>query len=407
MNNYDIIVIGGGISGLNVTYQLLKKNNKLKIALFEKNDYLGGRIYTHKENDFYFEAGAGRFNDNHILLNSLIKELKLETLKTPIKSAISFVPSNKYHEKYNFTNPFDILKPVFSELKKSSRKILQKKSFIESCKDILNKEEIKYIIDSFGYYEQLMFMNSYDALHLFNNGMNTKNQFYTLKGGMSTIIDRLLEKIEKKCYIEKKSEIQHVKINDGHEYEIKVKNILYTCKHCIFAIPKPSLEKFKIFKPIGNKLSSIKIKPLCRIYAQFKEKGLWINDIEKTTTNNENRYIIPINRKIGLSMISYSDGKFARFWNSLSKHSMIKQIRENIFKTFGEKIPVPNYIKKCYWDIGTAYWLPNYDSTILIPEIMKPFDNEHIYICGENYSRSQGWIEGALETSNSIVYLIK
>ena len=134
MNNYDIIVIGGGISGLNVTYQLLKKNNKLKIALFEKNDYLGGRIYTHKENDFYFEAGAGRFNDNHILLNSLIKELKLETLKTPIKSVISFVPSNKYDEKYNFTNPFDILKPVFRELKQVLERYYKKKVLLNHVK---------------------------------------------------------------------------------------------------------------------------------------------------------------------------------------------------------------------------------------------------------------------------------
>ena len=82
---------------------------------------------------------------------------------------------------------------------------------------------------------------------------------------------------------------------------------------------------------------------------------------------------------------------------------MIRELKENIFKTFGIKIPKPRYTKKCYWDIGTAFWLPNYDSTKLIPEIMKPFKNKNIYICGENYSRSQAWIEGALETSNEII----
>jgi len=31
----------------------------------------------------------------------------------------------------------------------------------------------------------------------------------------------------------------------------------------------------------------------------------------------------------------------------------------------------------------------------------------HLYICGESYSSNQGWIEGALETSNAIIKLIK
>ena len=31
----------------------------------------------------------------------------------------------------------------------------------------------------------------------------------------------------------------------------------------------------------------------------------------------------------------------------------------------------------------------------------------HLYICCESYSTNQGWIEGALETSNAVVKLIK
>ena len=67
----DIIIIGGGISGLYSYYQLLLKNPKLKIKLFEKNNYFGGRILTlHKKlnhQNYQFEAGAGRFNSKHTL----------------------------------------------------------------------------------------------------------------------------------------------------------------------------------------------------------------------------------------------------------------------------------------------------------------------------------------------------
>ena len=41
---FDIIIIGGGISGLHTYYKLIQQNKYNKILLLEKNDYFGGRI---------------------------------------------------------------------------------------------------------------------------------------------------------------------------------------------------------------------------------------------------------------------------------------------------------------------------------------------------------------------------
>ena len=74
----DIIIIGGGIAGLYCFYQLQKKfsNKNLKISLFEKNDYFGGRCLTKykKINNkiIQYETGAGRLNENHKLLLSFL-----------------------------------------------------------------------------------------------------------------------------------------------------------------------------------------------------------------------------------------------------------------------------------------------------------------------------------------------
>ena len=46
---YDIIISGGGISGLYCAYKLLLNNPYYKILLIEKNNYLGGRIKTFKK----------------------------------------------------------------------------------------------------------------------------------------------------------------------------------------------------------------------------------------------------------------------------------------------------------------------------------------------------------------------
>ena len=76
----EIIVIGGGISGL---YSAKKLTNKgYKVSLYEKNNRLGGNIRTQYEEEAKLEQGAGRFNINHTRLLELLKEynLNIETL---------------------------------------------------------------------------------------------------------------------------------------------------------------------------------------------------------------------------------------------------------------------------------------------------------------------------------------
>lgn len=77
----DIVIIGGGIAGLYAYYHLLNENKNMKIQLFEKENYFGGRIKTvvKKINGkkYQYEAGAGRLNKNHHLFLHLIKELNL------------------------------------------------------------------------------------------------------------------------------------------------------------------------------------------------------------------------------------------------------------------------------------------------------------------------------------------
>ena len=66
---YDIVIIGGGIAGLNTYFQLLQKHKQEKILLLERNNYFGGRILQMQENinntEYSFPAGAARFNKNH------------------------------------------------------------------------------------------------------------------------------------------------------------------------------------------------------------------------------------------------------------------------------------------------------------------------------------------------------
>ena len=70
-------------------------------------------------------------------------------------------------------------------------------TFIEYAKKIVEKEKIQLILDSFGYSSELTIMNAYDAINLIKNNLNPKNQFYVLRGGLSQMIDKLHQILNK------------------------------------------------------------------------------------------------------------------------------------------------------------------------------------------------------------------
>ena len=108
-------------------------------------------------------------------------------------------------------------------------------------------------------------------------------------------------------------------------------------------------------------------------------------------------------------MISYSDSKFANYWNKLyltNKKLFIDNLKNNIYKTYGKKIENPLYTKPSYWECAIGFWKKNKDSNIISNKIIHPINDINLFICGENYSETQGWIEGALETSYKVIHEI-
>lgn len=424
-NIYDIIILGGGIAGIYITYKLLQKNPNLSILLLEATSRFGGRVYTGK---YGLEAGAGRFSSKHIHLLQLIKELGLNKQIKKSSASAEYFPvkkpeNNKLPSIFSSVLEWYTGKPVnqLQELvatvvlaSKLERKVyLQSVSFINYAKTILTEEEINYIIDSFGYYSELVIMNAHDTIQLIQN-LDPTNHFYTLEGGLSQIIDKMIHRIHniKKENILKTNQkvinIKREKKNKNQIYSLETESgkIFYTEK-IIAALPKQVLEKIRIFHPLKPDLKKIHCAPLCRIYSKFKN-GKWFQDLPKFTTNNNLRMVIPINSSKGTIMISYTDNKFAEYWNELFKKKGIEKVNEKIAENIKEStnidIPKPMDTMVYYWSCGVGYWGIGADSEEISQKMIKPFEEDEIYICGEHYSeRNQQWMEGALETSISVL----
>ena len=163
-----------------------------------------------------------------------------------------------------------------------------------------------------------------------------------------------------------------------------------------------------ILKPIHCILDrSVTCKSLCRTYAIFKDCDFIKNLKKKIVTNNHLRYIIPIDPANGLIMISYTDEIYTKYWNSIknNQEKLKEKIVALIKETFNVKIEKPVKVFVCNWDCGVAYWNKNIKSEEVADFILNPIEN--IYICGENYSLNQSWVEGSLETANSVIKLLE
>lgn len=67
------------------------------------------------------------------------------------------------------------------------------------------------------------------------------------------------------------------------------------------------------------------------------------------------------------------------------------------------KIPDPIKIYSKYYEHATHLWKPTMDSKIISEKIIKPIENENLYIIGESYSLIQQWGEGALQTVDDFI----
>ncbi len=436
-NIQDLIIIGGGISGLYTLYKIVKnKINCKSITLYEKNDYFGGRIYSFfvKKNNhnFKFEAGAARFcKEKHIFFYKLINDLKLNKYLTLGSAQIQFIPyTNNYLKKSELLkkSPYDFINKVIKKSNAYSYNTLIKYTFIQFVKKykLLKKDEIKYLNDSFGYSGEINSMNAFNAIHMFKSDLNKKYHYYSLKCGLSELVNHMIKYIKKhgKNYnIQILNQMEVKNIITTHEKDdstytciindIKKKIYEVNCKKVVCALQKSTLLKYNIFKPIYKELNSVEAKALCRIYMIFKvgPKGVWFKDYGKITTNNENRYMIPLDKKHGSIMISYTDSNYATYLNNYYQKYGIKKLESFILSHWEQvlkiKIPKPLYTKVCYWNEGIAMWKAGIDSKMVSKKMLKPFSKEELYIVGENYSLNQAWIEGGLQTVEKIIKKLK
>jgi len=407
-NEYDIIIVGGGISGLFMAYKLA--DTDLSILLIESNTECGGRIKTIKKDTCILEAGAARFHSSHTKLLSLITELGLKKKIIPLPEGMDHILRSKhkdfpYYSKHNL-DLTNLLNESLVKKKQFKKEELMNITYFQYLVNIFDFETASFIKDSFGYDSEFNHLNAFTAIQMFEHDFLSDDDYYILYGGLSQIINMLDSNLKSRSNV--------TILKNKHVTDIKGDTVLtndekeYTYKHLICSIPKSALQLLPYFKQTPL-LDSVKEIPLLRIYATYPIKDLWFKNIKRTTTDNYIRQIIPIDYEKGLIMISYTDDLYANMWSQTSGNGetfLIEALHNEIEQLFSIRPPKPLFISQHYWKGGVHLWKPNYNVVDIYSKILQPDKEKNIFICGEAYSHKQGWIEGALSSCYDVLHTL-
>jgi len=424
------VIIGAGISGLYCAYMLSTKYNINDIIILEKSNVIGGRIQTkYLKTGEILEMGASKVLSNYKSLLNLIdllgikKNLIINTNKPERLHYDIDTIFNNDKINYEIKSKQDMYESDFYNIiEELFIKILDKKFYkiaknftlyglIEKIYGINKADEMR---DQFGYVNDFIKQNAIDGIIMFKTAFAKDNYFYSMKNGLSEIIFKLAEYLKNNnINIRLNHKCEDIIKNYDNTFKIIINNngnfTNITADNVILAIPNFNLIEISYLQKIKYLLDSVINKSLIRVYLRFPliNNKVWFDEINGAiTTSTILKQIIPINKKTGILMI-YCDGDGADNLNYLTKsddnqlkNEIILNLRR-LFKNVSE--PIEIYYK--YWFAATTLWKPSYESIILSEKIIKPIENENLFIVGESFSLTQQWSSGALDSVDKFLKL--
>lgn len=265
MEKCDTVIIGGGIAGLTASYKIKSG----KFVLLEKEDKLGGKLKTVREQKFIADVGAQFFLDGFHSTFKLIKELKMQNHLNKLNSPqIAFYSDNKIHPVKN--SFLSLLKTSFISFKtklnlvRMIRKIndIEKNTSFNFYNRFLGTEHDNisisdWIIENFEedlleYFVQPILTSltlSHPEKLSATYGLTLLNYLFRnvfiFENGMDFLATSLEQKISKRIKINTMADVKKIEIKNDTIYDVIFvkdgKKQYIKSKNVISAVPLPIL----------------------------------------------------------------------------------------------------------------------------------------------------------------------
>jgi len=403
---YDYIIVGAGIAGLYTGLKLLKAHPSKKILILEKYHYNGGRIVTYRKDGHQWEIGAGRISMRHGRVLKLMDQYGLNLYPIEGNDTL-YLDSPSYPGEFD-----DLLKPYLEPLTALPLSALYQNTLGSLLKQIHGPQKAQDFLLMFPYWAEMKTLRADIALESFTVEFSKKAHYCTVKEGYQAIPEAIA-----KDFVKRGGSIQYdTTVTDLQESGTGVRVLVakgepLIADRVILALHKEALDHIPFARRHMPALKHLAMEPLVRMYAVFPLKNgkSWFAEKSKMVTADPVRYIIPVGKDT--IMISYTEGPYARHWIDLQKKKGDKVVEQEVMKHIRSlfpdlDIPAPLLFKIHPWTSGCTYWLPgSYDVRKMSDEAHQLSDR--VFACGESISLRQAWVEGALESAETLLQLLK
>ena len=317
----NILIVGGGITGLSAAYYLKKeitKNNlPFNIKLVEASDHLGGKIKTVKRDGFTIERGPDSFLSRKQPAVDLITSLGLENQLVRngtgqayilVKNKLHKMPSGSFMGIPTQVKPF-----LFSKLFSTKGKMRAGLDFVKKKSDPLEDQSLGFFFrDRFGNelvenliepllagiysgdIDEMSLMATFPNFYYLEQkhgslikGLNAtmpkplskKEQkkrpgmFYSLKGGFESLVDELVTYLDEdelimNCavdHIQKKESVYNVLLSNG---------TVYKADAVIMATPHDTLPKIFSQYEFFNHFKTMPQTSVANVALAFDKKAI-------------------------------------------------------------------------------------------------------------------------------------
>lgn len=401
MNEFDVVIVGAGISGLYSAYKIQKLCPATSILILEKEACLGGRMDTYRfyNTEVNVGAGIGRKEKDGLLM-TLLDELKIGYKEFAIDMRYS--DTICLDDRNSIYSDIDVAKTIRLLTRKYNKKEFTSYTFGKFAKRMLGTVAYKTFVTKLGF-SDFEDADAFDVLHYYGLDDN-------LKGGTgfsvpwSLLINKLSKKIGLRNVRLSSAVTSLVQCADG--YQVKTARKTFFARKVMIASTidtvRRLLPRFEIYDQVHG-------QPFLRVYGKFAKP---IPELSVyTVVPGPLQKIIPVNIRDGVYMIAYSDNKHALFLNQYSKDNAKNRevyctlIREALGLDCDVDLGL-TAIKAFYWEIGTHYYQPLTDHRnrlAFIEEAQHPCKD--VLVVGEVIALHQGWSLGALESVESVVSL--
>jgi monoamine oxidase len=446
---FDILIVGGGISGTLMAERLITKYPGKSIALLNRERQLGGRILTYEgQYGHQLELGAMRIPEANRLTLALCHRLGLEL--EPFIGGVS--PCNTYlfnqsaliHTNKLYTDIIsqsltrfcstgnDNLTPILALYQKMFFKlsslgiVFSKLSFREWVEIVINPHDQALFWDLLGYdYLKFPDVSALSCLLHSSNHDEYHSSFYHIKGGMQRLVSTLLNNfLARTGNLLKSDTVEKIEYSDSTYVLSTNLGQTYKSKTLTLAIPPVALLEIHKRNPFlnGKQLgcveaighySSVKTYALLPflegLNAQQISSGFFRTNLSIRQGHWQPCQKPGIDRSL-MILAEYRNQALSHSKNTVfSTEVEWARISSDLNMITKSLIPQPRELVRHDWTqhqsgIAAHYWRKAYNPNSVLQLLNSP--NTSCWLVGEAFSCQHGWIEGAIASVNNVVELI-